>query len=191
MERRRSRSNASRKSIQMRRLTEGKISRNPFINFLAEFRRNEKGIKPNEVMIRGAQLWRQMSASDKCHYYRLAKQAPPTVYKLRRKGGRRKKSKRRRSRSTRKRGKSKRRRHHDEYFTSTDDEGYRHHRQRRRYHTHRNRSSRNEDKQEDHTDNVKNEPDDDNQNLCYSEVCNNETCLRQPANYEDIRRDYI
>lgn len=86
------------------RLRSGRITKNPFLNFLRDMRRNARGLSVTEVASKGAELWRKMDEQQKQPYHQLAKQA-------RRMAGRSKKSRRRsrrRSPSRRKRSHSRR-----------------------------------------------------------------------------------
>ncbi|EFA02042.1 hypothetical protein TcasGA2_TC007670 [Tribolium castaneum] len=65
---------------------EGKKTRNPFLNFLQEFRQKNKGMPNREVISRGSEAWRKMSENEKAPYYEMAKRAPK---KRKRRGGRR------------------------------------------------------------------------------------------------------
>ncbi|KAJ8943237.1 hypothetical protein NQ318_009928 [Aromia moschata] len=69
----------------------GRITRNPFLNFMRDFRKSNNGLKLTELTKRGAELWRKMNERQKSPYCQLAKQAP-------RRRRRRKSSKRRRRR---------------------------------------------------------------------------------------------
>lgn len=92
----------SRKKHQSR-LRSGRITRNPFLNFLRDMRRNARGLSVTEVASKGAELWRKMDEQQKQPYHQLARQA-------RKMAGRTRKSRRsrRRSPSRRKRSPSRR-----------------------------------------------------------------------------------
>lgn len=57
--------------------TQGKVYRNPFLNFLKDFRKSHKNkLDAVEVTKRAAQLWRIMNEREKSPYINMAKQAP-------------------------------------------------------------------------------------------------------------------
>lgn len=62
----------------------GNPTRNPFFNFLREFRRNNCGISITEIAVQGAQEWRQMSDEQKCPFIALAYRTPKRTQKARR-----------------------------------------------------------------------------------------------------------
>lgn len=70
----------------------GRITRNPFLNFMRDFRRAHKGMKATDVVKHGAELWRKMSDRQKSPYCIQAKNARKSS-----------KSRRSRKRNTRKR----------------------------------------------------------------------------------------
>lgn len=51
-------------------------SRNPFINFLMEFRKRNPSLKSKQLISRGAEQWRRMNESEKTPYFEMAKKAP-------------------------------------------------------------------------------------------------------------------
>ncbi|KAF7278609.1 hypothetical protein GWI33_008179 [Rhynchophorus ferrugineus] len=77
----------------------GRITSNPFLNFLREMRKKTQGLTPMELSSKGAEIWRTMSKNEKEPYCALAKQVA-------RRGRRRRKSRRGRRR---RRGRSRRR----------------------------------------------------------------------------------
>ncbi|XP_030757182.1 protamine-like isoform X2 [Sitophilus oryzae] len=81
----------SSSSLRKSRSKKGKITRNPFLNFLRDFRKNNKGLKVTQLTKIGAKVWRNMNKREKSPYYRMAKEAPKKGY--------RRKSHSRRSRS--------------------------------------------------------------------------------------------
>lgn len=85
------------------RVREGKVSRNPFINFLAEFRASRKGVKMAELSKQAGRVWRNMSMESKAPYLQMAQNAPKkrSGRKLQRRSARsaQKRNKKRRSRS--------------------------------------------------------------------------------------------
>ncbi|ENN77863.1 FACT complex subunit SSRP1 [Dendroctonus ponderosae] len=83
------------------RVREGKVSRNPFINFLAEFRATRKGVKMTELSKQAGREWRNMSKESKSPYLQMAQNAP-------KKKSAKWKSQRRSTRSTQKRSKRRR-----------------------------------------------------------------------------------
>lgn len=96
-------SSSSRKKHHSR-LRSGRITRNPFLNFLRDMRRTARGLSITEVASKGAELWRKMDEQQKQPYHQLARQARKMSG-----GGRRKSRKsRRRSPSRRKRSPSRR-----------------------------------------------------------------------------------
>ncbi|RZB39675.1 HMG box domain containing protein [Asbolus verrucosus] len=50
--------------------------RNPFLNFIREFRKNNTGMKSSEVVSKAAEKWRNMNQSEKSPYCEQAKNAP-------------------------------------------------------------------------------------------------------------------
>jgi hypothetical protein len=62
-----------------------KLHRNPFLNFLQEFRKKNLGLTSQEVIQKAAEIWRKMTDSEKAPYCEMAKRAP----KRRKRGGRR------------------------------------------------------------------------------------------------------
>ncbi|XP_057669286.1 protamine-like [Diorhabda carinulata] len=54
----------------------GKITRNPFLNFLREVRKNSHGMNVIDIVVKGANLWRKMDPKDKKVYQEQAKSAP-------------------------------------------------------------------------------------------------------------------
>ncbi|XP_050506473.1 uncharacterized protein LOC126884556 [Diabrotica virgifera virgifera] len=96
--------NSNRKRSPARRVP-SKIFRNPFLNFMRDFRRSDKqNLTVTELIRRGAQIWRQMSEKDRAHYIAMSKNAPKTTVARRRR--RRRKGSRSRSRTKRHRSRS-------------------------------------------------------------------------------------
>ncbi|KAJ3658867.1 hypothetical protein Zmor_010584 [Zophobas morio] len=52
------------------------LSRNPFLNFLRDFRNWNPRLASSQLMQKGAELWRSMSDRHKLLYCQLAKHAP-------------------------------------------------------------------------------------------------------------------
>lgn len=50
--------------------------RNPFINFMQEFRKKNAGLTAQEAMQRAAEAWRRMSDAEKAPYQEMARKAP-------------------------------------------------------------------------------------------------------------------
>ncbi|XP_050305129.1 protamine [Anthonomus grandis grandis] len=73
----------------------GRITRNPFLNFLRDMRKNAQGMSPMELSMKGAEIWRGMTKSQKEPYCQLARQAA----RRRRRRSRRRRRHRRRSRT--------------------------------------------------------------------------------------------
>ncbi|KAJ8954266.1 hypothetical protein NQ314_007141 [Rhamnusium bicolor] len=93
----------------------GKVSRNPFINFLKDYRKSNKhALNVVELTKRGAQLWRGMNDKEKSPYISLSKQAPVKYKQSRSRRRRRKRSRRRRK------GRRRRRRSRSSSFTTED-----------------------------------------------------------------------
>ncbi|CAG9836448.1 unnamed protein product [Diabrotica balteata] len=96
--------NSVRKRTPTRRVP-SKIFRNPFLNFMRDFRKShKKNLTVTELVRRGAQMWRQMDEKQRAHYIAMSKNAPKTTVarrrRRRRKGSRsRRRTKRHRSRS--------------------------------------------------------------------------------------------
>lgn len=94
------------------RLRVGKITTNPFLNFLREMRKTSKNMSVTQVVSKGAELWRKMDPQQKQPYHQLAKQARMSArsrksgWKNRRRGHSRRTS-RKRSRSRRSRSRKK------------------------------------------------------------------------------------
>lgn len=58
--------------------TKVRAFRNPFFNFLADFRRENSNLKATQIASRGAERWRNMSKDEKTPYWEMAKKAPKT-----------------------------------------------------------------------------------------------------------------
>ncbi|KAJ8941577.1 hypothetical protein NQ314_010351 [Rhamnusium bicolor] len=106
---RRSRSRSVKKSHTVTHtFRSGRVTRNPFLNFMRDFRKSNNGLKLTELTKRGAELWRKMNDRQKSPYCQLARQAP-----------------KRRSRRRRRRRKRRRRHNYTEDtggFSSSDEE---------------------------------------------------------------------
>ncbi|RZB39674.1 HMG box and/or DUF1074 domain containing protein [Asbolus verrucosus] len=74
------------------------IYRNPFLNFLQDFRKKNIGLTSQEVMQKAAEMWRKMSENEKAPYYEMAKNAPKR--KKRKSGRKRRRARRARSYSS-------------------------------------------------------------------------------------------
>ncbi|KAF7285475.1 hypothetical protein GWI33_010573 [Rhynchophorus ferrugineus] len=61
----------------------GKITRNPFFNFLRDFRAANRGLSISEISQKGAEAWRNMKREDKIAYYKMAKEAPSPIKSIR------------------------------------------------------------------------------------------------------------
>ncbi|XP_017784726.1 PREDICTED: protamine-like [Nicrophorus vespilloides] len=86
----------------------GKVTRNPFLNFLRQFRRQHCGWSVVKIAVEGARVWCKMGKHEKEKYRREASCAPKTKYKRRKsrcgsKHGR-KRSRSRRSRRSKRSG---------------------------------------------------------------------------------------
>ncbi|CAH1383172.1 unnamed protein product [Tenebrio molitor] len=68
-------------------------SRNPFLNFLRDFRKCNRNLGGSQLMKMGAELWRRMNEAQKLLYFELAKNAPK---KQQQRGRKRKKRRRKR-----------------------------------------------------------------------------------------------
>lgn len=73
----------------------GKVTNNPFLNFMREVRKSAKGKSIFELTSQSAALWRKMGPKERLPYENLAKQA------CRGRGRRSRRSRRRRSKSAR------------------------------------------------------------------------------------------
>lgn len=115
-------SNLSRKkSYNILRVAPSKALRNPFLNFMRDFRKsNKQKLNLTEMTKRGAQIWRSMSQREKSPYLQLSRQAPKKSIR-RKKKSKRKKSRSRKSKKRRGKSSRRRRRHHDR-FSDTDSD---------------------------------------------------------------------
>ncbi|KAJ3657385.1 hypothetical protein Zmor_009193 [Zophobas morio] len=52
------------------------IYRNPFLNFLQEYRKKNVGVSGRELIQNAGELWRKMTDAEKAPYYEMAKKAP-------------------------------------------------------------------------------------------------------------------
>ncbi|RZC38189.1 HMG box and/or DUF1074 domain containing protein [Asbolus verrucosus] len=95
-------------------------SRNPFLNFLRDFRKCNTGIGSNQLMKKGGEIWRKMSQAQKLLYFELAKSAPKRKLRGSRKRKRIRGRRRKRSRARRSRAKSRRRSHRSEESEISD-----------------------------------------------------------------------
>jgi len=55
----------------------GKITRNPFFNFLRYFRKASRGLPMAQVTKNAAKQWRTMTERDRSPYHNMARKAPP------------------------------------------------------------------------------------------------------------------
>lgn len=101
----RSRRTPSR-SAKRRTYKSGRVTRNPFLNFMRDFRKTRCGLKLTELTRKGAEVWRKMNNRQRSPYCHLARQAPKrrnrrkkrkTARRRRRRGRRRRSAVRRRS----------------------------------------------------------------------------------------------
>ncbi|CAG9768866.1 unnamed protein product [Ceutorhynchus assimilis] len=60
---------------QVQRLRRGRITRNPFLNFMRDVRKSIRGVSPLELSVKGAIIWRSMSQHEKEPYQQMARQA--------------------------------------------------------------------------------------------------------------------
>lgn len=74
----------------------GRVTRNPFLNFLRDFRTSYWGVPATQVVTLGAKEWRCLSDGQRAKYVEQAKMAPKEVRRRRRR--KRSKSRRRRRR---------------------------------------------------------------------------------------------
>lgn len=59
-----------------RRYRVGKITRNPFLNFLRYYRRVNRGRPVRKIVKEGAQMWKAMTERERSPYKNMAKKAP-------------------------------------------------------------------------------------------------------------------
>ncbi|CAG9831277.1 unnamed protein product [Diabrotica balteata] len=92
----------------------GRVTRNPFLNFLRIFRKNAEGMSVKDIAIEGGNIWRKMDKQEKKLYLDQAKLAPyrPRVRRRKRSlsRGRRRSKSRSKSRSASRRNRGRRRR---------------------------------------------------------------------------------
>lgn len=62
-------------------LTLGKITRNPFFNFLREVRKCHQNESAKEIAVRGAEQWKRMSEKSKAKYIVQAFHTPKKYYR--------------------------------------------------------------------------------------------------------------
>ncbi|KAF7278610.1 uncharacterized protein LOC143190993 [Rhynchophorus ferrugineus] len=77
----------------------GRVTKNPFLNFLREMRKRTQGLTPIEITTKGAEIWRSMTKHEKEPYCALAKQAARRGRRRRRKSRRGRRRRRGRSRT--------------------------------------------------------------------------------------------
>lgn len=99
-----SRIRSSQSKTSPKKISSGKLTRNPFLNFLRDFRKsNRHKYDVCELTKRGARLWRGMTDKEKSPYVNLSKRAPKykrtKKRRRRRRTEKKKKKRRRRSRS--------------------------------------------------------------------------------------------
>ncbi|XP_038112167.1 protamine [Culex quinquefasciatus] len=78
------------------RSTEERPTRNPYFNFLKDFRRENRGLNPNEVIRQGAEEWNQLSEAQRRPFVLEAMNQPP-MERVRRAAPRSRSPRRRRS----------------------------------------------------------------------------------------------
>lgn len=108
----------------------GRVTRNPFLNFLRDMRKNVQGMSCQQLTLKGAEIWRNMSKIQKEPYRQMARKAAPLAR-------RRKRSKLRRRRRSRKRSSRSRTR-----SLSSESEDFREARNRKRRSKSRKRRSK-------------------------------------------------
>ncbi|KAG4072421.1 hypothetical protein HA402_004353 [Bradysia odoriphaga] len=61
----------------------GKVTRNPFFNFLRDFRKCRQGMSAKEIAVDGGEKWRAMDEKDKAKYIVQAFRTPKKYYRSR------------------------------------------------------------------------------------------------------------
>ncbi|XP_017781575.1 PREDICTED: protamine-like [Nicrophorus vespilloides] len=79
----------------------GPVTRNPFLNFLREYRLSNGNKKVVDIAIEGGKLWRKMDESEKSKYKIMASKVGRRHGRRRRRHGRSRSRRRRRRRSRR------------------------------------------------------------------------------------------
>lgn len=59
----------------------GKVTRNPFLNFLRDFRKCSAGMSAKDIAVQGAEKWNAMEECDKVKYIVQAFRTPKKYYK--------------------------------------------------------------------------------------------------------------
>ncbi|CAH0564045.1 unnamed protein product [Brassicogethes aeneus] len=59
-----------------KQMKSGRITKNPYLNFMRDFRRNHGGMNIIDLTKQGAEMWRNMTEKQKAPYFAQAKQAP-------------------------------------------------------------------------------------------------------------------
>lgn len=77
-------SKSSNKIVKKSEGGKNSISRNPFFNFLSDFRKKNKGLSPQELVYRAGEAWRNMTEAEKAPFREMAKRAPKTRKRRRR-----------------------------------------------------------------------------------------------------------
>lgn len=81
MDQRRSGSNTSQRTTNVLGSTQSRITRNPFLNYLRDFRKsNNQKLNMTELAKRAATRWRSMTQNEKSPYVQLSNQVPKTNY---------------------------------------------------------------------------------------------------------------
>lgn len=76
-------------------MSAGRVTRNPFLNFLRDMRKNTQGMSPIQVTRRGAEIWRNMTRAQKEPYCQMARQAERRPRRLHRRRRSRQRKRRR------------------------------------------------------------------------------------------------
>lgn len=79
----------------------GRVTRNPFLNFLRDMRKNVQGMSCKQLSLKAAEIWRNMSKIQKEPYRQMARKAAPIPRRRRSKLRRRRRSRKRSSRRSR------------------------------------------------------------------------------------------
>lgn len=75
----------------------GRVTRNPFLNFLRDMRKNVQGMSCKQLSSKAAEIWRNMSKIQKEPYRQMARKAAPMARRRRRSKLRRRRRSRNRS----------------------------------------------------------------------------------------------
>ncbi|CAH1154214.1 unnamed protein product [Phaedon cochleariae] len=68
----------------------GRVTCNPFLNFMRDMRKNSRGMTITQMAVKGADIWKKMDFDAKQPYCLLAKQARSAIKKSSRRKGRKK-----------------------------------------------------------------------------------------------------